>query len=84
MGYAYTHGLTNGVSATRFGTDTASCQMYLTFVLRSLGYSDAGGGDFTWDRPEELARETGILPEGVHMESFLRADVALFRSRAVS
>jgi len=84
VGYAYTHGLTNGVSATRFGTDTASCQMYLTFVLRSLGYSDARGGDFTWDRPEELARETGILPEGVHMESFLRADVALISEAALS
>jgi hypothetical protein len=84
VGYAYANKLTNGVSATRFGTDTASCQMYLTFVLRSLGYSDAGGGDFTWDRPEELARETGILPEGVHMESFLRADVALISEAALS
>lgn len=48
VGYAYQNGYTNGVSATKFGSsDTASSAMYLTFVLRALGYSDASGGDFT-------------------------------------
>ncbi len=74
VGFAYVNKLTNGVSPTRFGTDTASCQMYLTFVLRSLGYSDSGGTDFTWDKPEALALSVGIMPEGVQHENFLRAD----------
>ena len=52
VGYAYEKGLTKGSSATEFGTGTASAQMYLTFVLRALGYSDAAGGQFTWDKPE--------------------------------
>jgi hypothetical protein len=84
VGYAYTNKFTNGVSATRFGTDTASCQMYLTFVLRSLGYSDSGGTDFTWDKPEALARSVGILPESVHLNSFLRADMVLISEAALS
>ncbi len=84
VGYAYENKLTNGVSATRFGTDTASCQMYLTFVLRSLGYSDSGGTDFTWDKPEALALSVGIMPEGIHTENFLRADVVMISEAALA
>jgi hypothetical protein len=84
VGYAYEKGLTKGSSATEFGVGTASAQMYLTFVLRALGYSDAAGGQFTWDKPEELARSAGILPEGVHPEDFLRADVVLISAAALS
>ena len=84
MGYAYEKGLTKGSSATEFGTGTASAQMYLTFVLRALGYSDAAGGQFTWDKPETLARSVGILQEGIHVEYFLRADMVLISEAALS
>lgn len=77
VGYAYAHGLTNGISATSFGTGNASAGMYLTFVLRALGYSDSGGADFTWDDPFTLAQTVGLLPDGVDTDSFLRADVVL-------
>lgn len=83
VGYAYVNKLTNGVSATEFGTGTASVQMYLTFVLRALGYSDAGGADFTWDAPEHLALGIGILPEIVQHDNFLRADVVLISEAAL-
>jgi len=84
VGYAYEKGLTKGSSATEFGVGTASAMMYLTFVLRALGYSDAEGGEFTWDKPEELARSVGILPESVHLGEFLRADVVLISEAALS
>jgi hypothetical protein len=84
VGYAFEKGLTNGSSATKFGTGIASVKMYLTFVLRALGYSDAEGGEFTWDKPEELARNAGILPESVHLDNFLRADVVLISEAALS
>jgi uncharacterized protein YaiE (UPF0345 family) len=84
VGYAYEKGLTKGSSATEFGTGTASAQMYLTFVLRALGYSDAAGGQFTWDKPEGLARSVGILPASVHLDNFLRADVVLISEGALS
>lgn len=76
IGYAYEKGLTKGVSATSFGTGSADSDMYLTFMLRALGYSDAAG-DFAWNAPDTLARAVGILPDTVNTETFLRADVAL-------
>lgn len=77
VGYAYQNKLTDGVSADRFGTSNASAAMYLTFVLRALGYSDDGGLDFTWDNPYALARRIGILPAGTDLDQFMRSDVVL-------
>lgn len=74
VGYAYTNGLANGVTETEFGTGQSSAAMYLTFVLRALGYSDAGGTDFSWDSPYALAERIGVLPETVDVSNFWRAD----------
>ena len=75
VGYAYQSGLTNGISATEFGTGNANAAMYLTFVLRALGYSDNGGTDFTWSDPFSLANNIGILPSRVDTSNFWRADI---------
>jgi hypothetical protein len=75
VGYAYENGLTNGTSASTFGEDNASAAMYVTFVLRALGYSDTDGEDFTWDDPFTLAEEIGIIPDCVDLDNFWRADV---------
>jgi hypothetical protein len=61
VGYAYEKRLTSGISADRFGVDGATVQQFETFVLRAMGYSDANGADFTWDHPETLARNLGIV-----------------------
>ena len=84
VGYAYENKLTNGISATEFGTGTASYKTYLTFVLRALGYSDKGGVDFTWDMPDDLALSIGIMAAGMHHEDFLRADVVLVSEAALN
>ncbi len=77
VGYAYQNGIVNGVSATSFGSTAAmSAAMYLTLVLRALGYSDAGG-DFSWDAPYTLARDAEILPDTADTGSFMRGDVVL-------
>ncbi len=76
IGYAYEKGLTKGVSATSFGTGNAGSDMYLTFILRALGYSDTTG-DFSWDEPDVLAKAVGILPDDVDTVNFLRSDVVL-------
>ena len=73
VGYAYQNGLTNGISATEFGTGSASAAMYITFVLRALGFNDTIG-DFTWNNPFELADKIG-LTDGVNLDAFWRADV---------
>lgn len=74
VGYAYEKGLSGGISAAEFGTGNANSDMYLTFVLRALGYNDKSG-DFAWNEPDTLAKSVGILPEGVDTANFLRADV---------
>ncbi len=76
VAYAYETGLTKGVSATEFGTGNASGAMMLTFMLRALGYSDAAG-DFSWNDPFSLAKQVGILPDGVDTADFRRADAVL-------
>ena len=83
VGYAYETGLTRGISDTEFGTGNASAVMYLTFVLRALGYSDTAASDFTWDNPYALSASVGILDERVNLEDFRRADVVLISYAAL-
>lgn len=84
VGYAYEKGYANGVSAKVFGAqDSAGCAMYLTLLLRALGYSDAPGGDFSWKDPYTLSRSIGLLSENVDTNQFLRADVALISWNAL-
>ena len=72
LAFAFDNGLTKGTSATTFGNGDATPQQFLTFVLRSMGYSDAADGDFTWDRPEPLADGVHIYPGAQEMEDFTR------------
>ncbi|MEA4816391.1 MAG: hypothetical protein VB120_05995 [Lachnospiraceae bacterium] len=76
IGYAYENGLTKGMSATEYGSGNADSDMYLTFMLRTLGYSDSAG-DFSWDAPDTLASSCGILPSGLNSQNFMRADAVL-------
>ncbi len=55
IAYAYENGFTKGVSDTSFGSGDADSDMYLTFMLRALGYSDTDG-DFVWNTPDTLAK----------------------------
>ena len=83
VSYAYDQGLTKGTSEATFGAgDTATGAMYVTFMLRALGYVD--GEDFTWDDPWALAGTCGIVPETVDRESFLRADAVDVTAAALS
>ncbi len=83
VGFGYERGLANGVGTTTFGIGRANAAMYLTFVLRALGYSDAYG-EFTWDNPFDLAKKVGILTNGVDTANFWRADVVLVSYAALN
>ena len=73
VSYAWETGLTKGTSDTTFGAwDDATGEMYVTFMLRALGYTD--GTDFTWEDPWTLAEACSILPEGVDRGCFNRGD----------
>ena len=75
VAYAYAHGITKGVSANAFaGTSPAGAEVFLTFVLRALGYAEGANGDFRWDNPYSFARSLNLLPPQVKLSTFLRAD----------
>lgn len=61
IGWAYQNGVTNGISDTEFGSSmTVSAQMYVTMLLRALGYVDGNryyGVEFSYDSPYDLANE---------------------------
>ncbi len=78
VSYAYDKGLTKGISETKFGAaDKVSGEMYLTFMLRALGYTEGedSQGDFSWSAPWALATWCNILPLRVDQKNFLRADL---------
>ena len=76
VSYAYDQQLAKGVSEKKFGSnEPATAQMYLTFLLRALGYTEGEYEDFVWDAPWALASWCKILPIRVNTKDFLRADV---------
>ncbi|MFO7612556.1 MAG: hypothetical protein R6W99_08775 [Clostridia bacterium] len=63
IGYMFSNGLTKGISHNLFGSeDLIDAKSYATFLLRSLGYSDANG-DFTWEKALEKAHTVGLINE---------------------
>jgi len=60
IGYLYSNGLAKGADDTIYGCDdTCTSAMFSTFVLRSLGYSDANG-DFSFNTADTFASALGI------------------------
>ena len=76
VGYAYANGLTNGLSAERFGSgDKVTANQYLTFILRALGYSSES--DFQWDKANAFSDSLGLTHgEYRASHSFTRGDTA--------
>jgi len=83
VGYAYENNLTKGISETEFGMGAVNIDMYLTFVLRALGYTDEDGKDFTWDDPLRLAQPLGLAPDSVNRNIFLRGDMVIVSHAAI-
>lgn len=76
VGYAYENKLTSGVAEDRFGSNNDCTQaQYLTFILRVLGHSDAMG-EFTWDKPFDLAQKVGLIQTVTPLHRFSRGDMA--------
>lgn len=80
-GYAYSKGYTSGTGSFTFTPDAnAGFKDYVTFLLRSLGYSDKNG-DFSYNECYYLAGLTGLIEEGsaytlsVSNPTFYRADM---------
>ena len=86
VAYAYAKGYTNGTGATTFSpTKNAEARMYLTFVLRALGYQD--GVDFeyktAWEKTDELGVTAGEY-NADNNKDFDRGDMAIVSDYALS
>jgi len=69
VAFAYQHGYTTGVTPTTFNpTGLSSAQMYVTFVLRALGYGD----DFNFENAIEFGTEIGVIDAVLASGTFLR------------
>ena len=74
VSYARKYDLTRGISATEFGAKSpVTTAMYLTFMLRALGYQD--GTDFVWNSPWETAVQAGILPAQADWATLTRGEL---------
>lgn len=84
--YLYDNKLTNGATETTFEPEEAcSAQMYTTFLLRALGYSDAAEGDFTYDAAIDFGESIGLVDYANCNESaFLRDHVAAMSLTALN
>ena len=90
VGYCYTEKISNGISASEFGSNQAmSAAQYLTLVLRALGYKDGAGKDFLWNEAPSKALEIGLIGEPCYQEytttnQFLRDNAAMIAFSALS
>ena len=77
VSYAYECGLTNGIAEKTFGSDMpCTPEMYLTFMLRALGYSSSGQKpDFSYEDPWMFACEKGITPRQMNTSPFYRSEM---------
>jgi hypothetical protein len=66
VAYGLHRGYTQGGSLhgrPHFGaSDLITADMYATFLLRALGYSDAAGGDFIWNTALDFAAQINLVP----------------------
>ena len=73
---AYEKGYTTGVSDTTFDPHgTCSAQMYATFILRALGYSDESVKSTLWEDAIEFGKQVGIIDDTILTGTFLRGNM---------
>jgi hypothetical protein len=72
VGYLYANKLTNGPAATKYSPDEkCTAQMYATFALRALGYSDATG-DFAYADALDYGAEKLLVNDALAGGEFTR------------
>lgn len=75
VAWLYTNGITNGTTATTYGSaKPCSAQNYTVFLLRALGYKD--GTDFQYADALAFAQEKGFYSPELFSGTFLRDDLA--------
>ena len=87
VAYASQNGITNGYSATTFGSsDPMTSAQFITLALRAMGYKD--GEDFTWDKSYDKALEIELIDRASHAQYsrsnlFMRDNAAVIAYNAI-
>lgn len=71
VAWAYSRGITNGVSEAEFGIGNITQAEFVTMLLRYMGYC------FEWENALELAESVGLSPVGLS-DGFCLGDAALY------
>lgn len=83
VAWVYTNGISNGTSATTFGSASkCSVQNYAVFLLRALGYKD--GADFQYADALTFAQSKGFYEPLMFSGDFLRDDLAALTYQALA
>jgi len=73
---AFEKGYTTGVTDTKFDPQgICSAQMYVTFILRALGYSDDSVESTLWAEAIEFGKNVGIIDDIILSGTFLRGNM---------
>lgn len=84
IAYSYKTDLVKGMTATTFGPTVAMTdQMFLTLVLRQLGYTDGDVKNYVWDNANRLAFEAGLVTSSEMDAQFTRGDAVLIFWKAM-
>lgn len=88
VGYAAANNITNGTNLAKgeFSPNAPlSDYMFLTLVLRALGYSDQGAKPlFVWNDPYQLAAQVGLIGRAAADSNFTRGDAVQVLWNAMS
>ena len=85
VGFAYENGITKGISETKFGYgNPLTDAMFLTMLLRALGYEEGEGKEFQWEKPYELAKKIGLIDYTEEDKEFLRGDMVVIIYRLLN
>lgn len=85
IAYAYQTGLVVGMSDTQFGPRVEmNDRMFLTLVLRALGYENGTEKTYVWDHAYQLAYEAGLVDSAEKDTEFTRGDAVLVFWKALN
>lgn len=86
INWLYENGLTTGATETTFEPyGTCSSQMYATFLLRALGYSDGTDGDFSYDTALDFAQSLDVVDAvNYSPDAFLRDNMVAMSYTALA
>ncbi|MDD3164619.1 MAG: hypothetical protein PHS97_02045 [Oscillospiraceae bacterium] len=83
VAWLYSQSLTKGISQTQFGTGKCSGQMFATFALRALGYTEAAG-DFTYATALDTAADLGLYDALTMAGTFCRDELVAMADQTLA